>query len=77
MAFTIFLGGQLSTGKMDEKCSICKNYYEVCPTCKVRGVKLKGCVEDKTQGWHDNGGYLPDPDEKKEKSAGSWLKWKN
>ena len=66
---------QLSTGKMDEKCSICKNYNEVCPTCKKYG-QLKGCVEDKKSGWHDNGGYVPDPDEKKQ-NTGSWLKWKN
>ena len=62
---------------MDEQCSICKNYYEVCSTCKERGMKLMGCVEDKQRGWHDNGGYLPDADEKNEKYAGSWLKWKN
>ena len=31
---------------MDEKCSICANYYEVCPNCKKEWVKLKGCVED-------------------------------
>ena len=40
-------------------------------------MKLKGRVEDKQRGWHDNGGYLPDADEKQEKYAGSWLKWKN
>ena len=59
--------------KMDEKCSICANYYEVCPNCKKEWVKLKGCVEGKKSGWHDNGGYVPDSDEKK-KSTGSWLK---
>ena len=52
----------------------CKNYYEVCSNCKKYGENLKGCVEDKKRGWHDNGGYLPDADEK---NAGSWLKWKN
>jgi hypothetical protein len=41
--------------KMDEKCSICANYYEVCPNCKKEWVKLKGCVEGKKSGWHDNG----------------------
>ena len=61
---------------MDEKCSICANYYEVCPSCKVHGVKLKGCVEDKKPGWHDNGGYVSAPDEEKQ-STGSWLKSKN
>ena len=61
---------------MDQKCAICSNYYEVCPTCKVRGVKLKGCVEDKECGFHDNGGYVTDSDEKK-KSTGSWMKWRN
>ena len=50
---------------MDEKFSICANYYEVCPNCKKEWVKLKGCVEDKKSGWHDNGGYVPDSDEKK------------
>ena len=60
---------------MDEKCSICANYYEVCASCKARGVNLKGCVEDKKQGWHDNGGYVSDADEKK-KSTGSWVKSK-
>ena len=60
---------------MDEQCSICKNYYEVCSTCKERGMKLKGCVEDKQRGWHDNGGYLPDADEKNEKYADSWIKY--
>jgi hypothetical protein len=62
--------------KMDERCSICANYYEVCPNCKKEWVKLKGCVEGKKSGWHDNGGYVPDSDEKKQ-STGSWLKSKN
>ena len=61
---------------MDHKCSICANYYETCSSCKERGVKLKGCVEDKGEGWHDNGGYLEDSDEQK-KSTGSWMKWRN
>lgn len=65
---------QLSTGKMEKQCDVCKNYYEVCPTCKKYG-QLKGCVEDKKSGWHDNGGYVPDPDEKKQ-NTGSWLKKK-
>ena len=30
----------------------------------------------KKSGWHDNGGYVPDSDEKKQ-STGSWLKSKN
>ena len=49
---------------MDENCSVCVNYHEVCPTCKKNGVKIKGCVEDKKQHWHDNGGYVRDPDDK-------------
>jgi len=36
---------------------------------------MKGCLEDKKQVWHDNGGYVPDADEKKG-NTGSWLKWK-
>ena len=61
---------------MDQKCTICQNYYEVCPNCKKNGEKLKGCVEDKDRGWQDNGGYVSDGNEKKE-STGSWVKWKN
>ena len=61
--------------KMDEKCSVCSNVYEICGSCRKFG-QLKGCTEDKKQGWHDNGGYQPDPDEKNQ-STGSWLKEKN
>ena len=62
--------------KMEKQCNICKNYYEVCSSCKKYGENLKGCVEDKKPGWHDNGGYVPDKDEKKQ-NTGSWLKKKN
>ena len=36
---------------------------------------MKGCVEDKQSGFHDNGGYLKDSE--KEHNTGSWLKEKN
>ena len=62
--------------KMEKQCNICKNYYEVCSSCKKYGENLKGCVEDKQRGWHDNGGYVKDEDEKKQ-NTGSWLKKKN
>ena len=64
------------SNKMDHKCSVCSNYYEVCSSCLKSGVKLRGCVEDKKQGWHDNGGFVSDSNEK-EKNTGSWMKWKN
>ena len=38
---------------------------------------MKGCVvEDKEQGWHDNCGYVEDPNDKPSNS-GSWMKGKN
>ena len=37
---------------------------------------MKGCVEDKKPGWHDNGGYVKDSAEK-EQNTGSWVKSKN
>ena len=36
---------------------------------------MKGCVEDKSKGFHDNGGYLKDAE--KQLNTGSWLKEKN
>ena len=36
---------------------------------------MKGCVEDKQSGWHDNSGYLKDSE--KEQKTGSWFKEKN
>ena len=60
---------------MDEKCDICGNFYEVCEVCKKYGVNLKGCVEDKKTGFHDNGGYIPDSEEESY-NTGSWVKEK-
>ena len=49
---------------MDKKnCSVCSQDYEVCKNCEKYG-RMKGCVvEDKEQGWHDNGGYVEDPND--------------
>ena len=59
-----------------KKCSICSQDYEVCKNCEKYG-QMKGCVvEDKTKGWHDNGGYVEDPNDKPSNS-GSWMKGKN
>ena len=56
-----------------KKCPICSQDYEVCKNCEKYG-KLKGCVtEDKTGGWHDNGAYVEDPNDKPSNS-GSWMK---
>ena len=54
---------------MDKKnCSVCSQDYEVCKNCEKYG-RMKGCVlEDKKQGWQDNGGY------DKPSNSGSWLK---
>ena len=62
---------------MDKKnCSVCSQDYEVCKNCEKYG-QMKGCVvEDKTQGWHDNGGYVEDPNDKPSNS-GSWMKREN
>ena len=38
---------------------------------------MKGCViEDKKHGWHDNGGYVEDPNDK-QSNFRSWMKEKN
>ena len=41
---------------MDKKnCTVCSQTYECCSNCEKYG-RMKGCVvEDKKQGWHDNG----------------------
>ena len=60
---------------MSEQCQICSNHYEVCSSCKKAPTKMKGCVEDKKTGWHDNGGYMKDSE--KDQKTGSWSKEKN
>ena len=59
---------------MDKKnCSVCSQTYEFGKNCG----RMNGCVvEDKKQGWHDNGGYVEDPNDKPSNS-GSWMKGKN
>ena len=61
---------------MDKKnCSVSSKDYEVCKNGEKYG-QMKGCVVEDTQGWHDNGGYVEDPNDKPSNS-GSCMKGKN
>jgi hypothetical protein len=55
---------------------VCLNLYEVCSSCEQASSRLRGCVEDKSLGFHDNGGYLRDVLETKGET-GSWIKEKS
>jgi hypothetical protein len=57
---------------MSKQCQVCLNLYEVCSSCEQASTRLRGCVEDKSSGFHDNGGYLRDVSEK-EGETGRWI----
>ena len=60
---------------ISQQCKICNNHYEVCSSCRSFSTKMKGCVEDKSKAFHDNGGYIKDAEQ--QLNTGSWLKEKN
>ena len=58
---------------MSRRCSVCGNLYEICLSCEKAPRRLTGCVESKHDGYHDNGGFEADKQDKISES-GSWIK---
>ena len=65
---------RLASDIMSKRCSVCQNLYEICVSCEQSSRRLVGCVEQKAQGFHDNGGFEGDVSEHKGGESGSWIK---
>ena len=59
---------------MSERCRVCQNLYEICVSCEQSSCRLVGCVEQKSHGFHDNGGFEGDVSVQKGGESGRWTK---
>ena len=67
---------RLASDIMSKRCSVCQNLYEICVSCEQSSRRLVGCVEQKAQGFHDNGGFEGDVSVQKGGSLAAGLKRK-
>ena len=65
---------RLASDIMSKRCSVCQNLYEICVSCKQSSHRLVGCLEQKAQGFHDNGGFEGDVSVQNGGESGSWIK---